>query len=158
MSGNHEKLPARNRQPGQQCASTARRGKCELPDHPGETAEGTRAALEAAMGDPRVRVTLIPRDTPLASSAPLDPRIVRPAEKLVAKYFPGVALVPVMATGSSDGPYREAIGIPVYGVPGVWAALDFNGVHGLNEYISVRSLFVGRDLMTDLVKIYANSN
>jgi hypothetical protein len=29
----------------------------------------------------------------------------------------------------------------------------FNGVHGLNEYISVRSLFVGRDLMTDLVKI-----
>jgi acetylornithine deacetylase/succinyl-diaminopimelate desuccinylase-like protein len=63
-----------------------------------------------------------------------------------------------MATGSSDGPYLEAIGIPVYGVPGVWADSDFNGAHGLNEYISVRSLFVGRDLMTDLVKIYANSN
>jgi acetylornithine deacetylase/succinyl-diaminopimelate desuccinylase-like protein len=125
---------------------------------PGETAEGTRAALEAAMGDPRVKVTLIPRNKPLASSAPLDPRIVRPAEKLVAKYFPGVPLVPVMATGSSDGPYLEAIGIPVYGVPGVWADSDFNGAHGLNEYISVRSLFVGRDLMTDLVKIYANSN
>jgi len=39
---------------------------------PGETAEGTRAALEAAMGDPRVKVTLIPRNKPLASSAPLD--------------------------------------------------------------------------------------
>jgi acetylornithine deacetylase/succinyl-diaminopimelate desuccinylase-like protein len=122
---------------------------------PGETAESTRAALEAATADPRVTVTLIPRDKPLASSAPLDPRIVGPAEK-VAEYFPGVPLIPVMATGSSDGPYLAAIGIPVYGVPGVWADPDFNGVHGLNEYISARSLFAGRDLMTDLVKIYAN--
>jgi acetylornithine deacetylase/succinyl-diaminopimelate desuccinylase-like protein len=67
-----------------------------------------------------------------------------------------VPLVPVMATGSSDGPYLQAIGIPVYGVPGVWADTDFNGVHGLNEYISVRSLFVGRELLTELVKVYAN--
>ncbi len=123
---------------------------------PGETAEGTLAALEAAIGDPSLKVTLIPRNKPLASSAPLDPRIVRPAEKLVEKYFPGVPLVPVMATGSSDGPYLQAIGIPVYGVPGVWADTDFNGVHGLNEYISVRSLFVGRELLTELVKVYAN--
>jgi acetylornithine deacetylase/succinyl-diaminopimelate desuccinylase-like protein len=123
---------------------------------PGETAEGTLVALETAIGDPSLKVTLIPRDKPLASSAPLDPRIVRPAEKLVEKYFPGVPLVPVMATGSSDGPYLQAIGIPVYGVPGVWADADFNGVHGLNEYISVRSLFVGREVLTDLVKVYAN--
>jgi acetylornithine deacetylase/succinyl-diaminopimelate desuccinylase-like protein len=125
---------------------------------PGETAEGTRAALEAAIGDPRVKVTLTPRDKPPASPAPLDPRIVHPAQKLVEKYFPNVPLVPVMATGSSDGPYLQAIGIPVYGVPGIWADSSFNGVHGLNEYISARSLFVGRDLMTELVKVYANSN
>jgi hypothetical protein len=40
----------------------------------------------------------------------------------------------------------------------VCADSDFNGVHGLNEYISVRTLFLGRDLMTDLVKIYTNLN
>lgn len=124
---------------------------------PGETAEGTLTALEAAIGNPQVKVTLIPRDKPLASAAPLDPKVVQPAEKLVGKYFPGVPLVPVMATGSSDGPYLQAIGIPVYGIPGVWANSDFNGVHGLNEYISARSLFVGRDFMTDLVKVYASS-
>ena len=43
-----------------------------------------------------------------------------PAEKLVAKYFPGVPLVPSMGTGATDGIFLEAIGIPVYGAPGGW--------------------------------------
>ena len=30
-----------------------------------------------------------------------------------------------------------------------------NGVHGLNDRIEARSLFVGRDYPTDLVKLYA---
>jgi hypothetical protein len=33
-----------------------------------------------------------------------------------------------------------------------------NGSHGLNERRSVRSVFVGRDFLTDLVKVYADSN
>jgi hypothetical protein len=37
---------------------------------------------------------------PLAKSPPLTPQIVGPAEKLVAKYYPGVPLVPVMSTGA----------------------------------------------------------
>jgi hypothetical protein len=38
---------------------------------------------------------------------------VGPAEKLVAKYYPGVPLVPVMSTGGTDGIYLEAVGIPM---------------------------------------------
>jgi acetylornithine deacetylase/succinyl-diaminopimelate desuccinylase-like protein len=123
---------------------------------PGETVESTRAALEAAIGDPGVKVTLVPPIRPIAVPPPLDPRIVGPAEKLVAKYYPGVPLVPTMAPGTTDGIFLEAIGIPVYGVPGLFADPDGNGAHGLNERNAVRSVLVGRDLLTELVKSYAN--
>ena len=85
---------------------------------PGETVEQTAAALNRIIGDPGVKVTAIGKRTPLAVPPPLDPKVVRPAEKLVGKYFPGVPLVPVMSTGATDGRYLEAVGIPTYGVPG----------------------------------------
>jgi acetylornithine deacetylase/succinyl-diaminopimelate desuccinylase-like protein len=125
---------------------------------PGETIEGTKAALEAAIGDPGVKVTLVQPIRPVAVPPPLDPKIIGPAEKLVAKYYPGVPLIPSMSTGATDGIFLEAIGIPVYGAPGGWGDPDGNGTHGLNERRSVRSVFVGRDFLTDLVKAYAESN
>jgi acetylornithine deacetylase/succinyl-diaminopimelate desuccinylase-like protein len=125
---------------------------------PGETVEGTQAALVAAIGDPGVKVTPVPPVRPVAVPPPLDPNILGPAEKLVAKYYPGVPLVPSMSTGATDGIFLEAIGIPVYGAPGGWGDPDGNGVHGLNERRSVRSVFVGRDFLTDLIKVYADAN
>jgi acetylornithine deacetylase/succinyl-diaminopimelate desuccinylase-like protein len=125
---------------------------------PGETVEGTQAALVAAIADPGVKVTLVAPVRPVAVPPPLDPKIIAPAEKLVAKYFPGVPLIPSMSTGATDGIFLEAIGIPVYGVPGGWGDPDGNGAHGLNERRSVRSVFVGRDFLTDLVKLYADSD
>ncbi len=124
---------------------------------PGETVEQTQAALTAAIGDPGVKITPVPPIRPLAVPPPLDPKVIAPAEKLVAKYFPGVPLVPTMSTGATDGIFLEAIGIPVYGVPGGWSDPDGNGAHGLNERKSVRSVFVGRDFLTDLVKAYADA-
>ena len=124
---------------------------------PTETVEETAATLTRIIGDPGVKVTAIGRPHPLAVPPPLDPKVVGPAEKLVAKYFPGVPLVPVMLTGATDGRYLEAIGIPTYGVPGDWRDPDLNGIHGLNERNSVRSVYIGRDFLTDLVKLYGDS-
>jgi len=124
---------------------------------PGETVEDTRAALVAVIGDSGVKVTMVPPVRPVAVPPPLDQKIIAPAEKLVAQYFPGVPLIPSMSTGATDGIYLEAIGIPVYGVPGGWGDPDGNGVHGLNERRSVRSVFIGRDFLTDLIKLYADS-
>jgi acetylornithine deacetylase/succinyl-diaminopimelate desuccinylase-like protein len=125
---------------------------------PGETVEGTQAALVAAIGDPGVKVTPVPPVRPVAVPPPLDPKIMNEAGRLVAKYYPGVPLVPSMSTGATDGIFLEAIGIPVYGAPGGWVDPDGNGVHGLNERRSVRSVFVGRDFLTDLIKVYADAN
>lgn len=123
---------------------------------PGETAETTQAALVKAINNPAITVTLVGRIRPIAVPPPLDPRIMGPAEKLVARYFPGVPLVPSMSTGATDATYLGVIGIPTYGVPGGWGDPDGNGAHGLNERREITSLMVGRDFLYDLVTAYAS--
>ena len=124
---------------------------------PGETAESTRAALVSAIGDPRMTVAVPVERGPIGVPPPLDPKVIGPAEKLVAKYYPGVPLVPSMSTGATDGIYLEAIGIPSYGPPGLFGDPDGNGTHGLNEREAVRAVFTGRALLTELVKAYADA-
>ncbi|MEN0124970.1 MAG: peptidase M20, partial [Pseudomonadota bacterium] len=51
--------------------------------------------------------------------------------------------------------YMSAVGIPTYGVPGMWGDPDGNGAHGLNERLEVRSVYFGRDYLFDLVKALA---
>jgi acetylornithine deacetylase/succinyl-diaminopimelate desuccinylase-like protein len=123
---------------------------------PGVDSETVRKALEKAIGDPRMTVTLTNDRGPLAVPPPLDPKIVGPAEKLVTKYHPGVPLIPSMSTGATDGVFLEAVGIPSYGPPGVWTDPDGNGTHGLNERMAVDAVYSGRDLLTELVQVYAN--
>ncbi|WCM29567.1 M20/M25/M40 family metallo-hydrolase [Sphingomonas sp. QA11] len=125
---------------------------------PGEDGDTTRAALIAAIGDAKTKVTMVGRLRPVAVPPPLDPKIMGPAEKLVARYFPGVSLIPTMSPGATDATYLAPIGIPTYGVPGSWGDPDGNGAHGLNERREVRSVYVGRDFLFDLVKAYASGS
>ena len=121
---------------------------------PGRTTEETRAAIAAAIANPDVTVQPRPPVKPIAQVPALDPAIVGPMKQLSQRYFPGVPVIPTMSTGATDGLYLAAVGIPTYGVPGVWGDPDGNGVHGLNERIEAQSLYVGRDYLTDLVKAY----
>jgi len=121
---------------------------------PGETVEGTLAKLSELAG-PKVKVSANQPIRPLAIPPTLDPKIVGPAKALAAKHFPGVPLLPIMSTGATDGIFFEALGIPVYGVPGTFVDPDGNGTHGLNERIRIESLYASRDYLFDLVKAYA---
>jgi acetylornithine deacetylase/succinyl-diaminopimelate desuccinylase-like protein len=125
---------------------------------PGDTVESTRAALVAAIADPRVTVTADQERGPLAVPPPLDPKVIGPAEKLVTKYYPGIPLVPSMSTGATDGIFLESIGIPSYGPPGLFGDPDGNGTHGLNEHMAVRAVYTGRELLNELIKVYANAD
>jgi acetylornithine deacetylase/succinyl-diaminopimelate desuccinylase-like protein len=62
-----------------------------------------------------------------------------------------------MSTGASDATQLGRLGIPTYGVPGLWNEPETAGTHGLNERISVNSLYRGRDYLFDLIKYFAAS-
>ena len=125
---------------------------------PGVSVDVVKAELERVIGDPSVSVTKIEPIRPVAVPPPLSAKVFGPAEKLAAKHFPGIPMVPVMATGGTDGPYLSLAGIPTYGMPGIFQQLENSGVHGLNERMSVQALYEGRDYLFDLAKIYANQD
>ncbi|MDR6841528.1 M20/M25/M40 family metallo-hydrolase [Pseudoxanthomonas sacheonensis] len=122
---------------------------------PGHTPAEIKDQLAGIIGNPDISIELARKDKPLAKSPPLDPAIIGPMEALSAKYFPGVPVIPSLSTGATDGLYLSAVGIPTYGAPGMWGDPDGNGVHGLNERLEVRSVYVGRDYLFDLVKALA---
>lgn len=121
---------------------------------PGETVDATLAKLKELAG-PKVTVTANQPIRPTAVPPTLDPKILGPAKAVAAKHFPGTAILPMMSTGATDGVFLEAIGIPVYGVPGLFIGADINRAHGLNERMNVKSLYDGRDYLFDVVKAYA---
>ena len=122
---------------------------------PGHTAQETAATLAQVIGDPKIAIEERVKDKPIAVQPPLDPKIMEPVERLAAKYFPGVPVIPTMSTGATDGVYMEAVGIPTYGVPSIWGDPDGNGTHGLNERVEVKALYTARDYLFDLVKALA---
>mgnify|MGYP001037991562 FL=1 len=123
---------------------------------PGHPIEEIKAELERVIGDPGVTVTQLPPKRPAPPAPPLDPRVIGPMQTLVDKYWPGLKVIPAMANGYTDATFLGAVGIPTYGIPGMWGDPDGNGAHGLNERMEVRSVYVGRDYMFDLVKAYAD--
>ena len=122
---------------------------------PGHSVEAIHDELVKVIADPGVTVTALTPLRPSPPAPPLDPKVIGPLKAVAARYFPGVPVVPTMANGYTDATYLGAVGIPTYGVPGAWSDPDGNGVHGLNERIEVRSLYVGRDYLFDLVKAIA---
>lgn len=48
-----------------------------------------------------------------------------------------------MSTGATDGLFLRAVGIPVYGVSGVFGDIDDVRIHGRDERLLARSYFGG---------------
>ncbi|MBS0331254.1 MAG: M20/M25/M40 family metallo-hydrolase, partial [Proteobacteria bacterium] len=124
---------------------------------PGDTMEGTKAQLEKAIADPGVKLIPLQPIRPKSTPAPMNPKVMSAFEKTAAKYWPGVPVIPTMSTGASDALYLIPVGIPTYGVPGFWSGPEGSGAHGLNEHQSAKSVYTGRDYLTDVVKLLADT-
>jgi acetylornithine deacetylase/succinyl-diaminopimelate desuccinylase-like protein len=123
---------------------------------PGESIEEVRQQLIKVFAEPDLKVTLVGEPSPVSPPVPLNKQILGPVEQVSAKLWPGVPLVPAMSTGATDGRFLTAVGIPTYGLSGMFSEPEGNGAHGLNEKMRVRSLYEGRDFLHEVVKLYAN--
>jgi acetylornithine deacetylase/succinyl-diaminopimelate desuccinylase-like protein len=123
---------------------------------PGVSSEGVRKKLEELVADPEVKVTTLGADEPAAPPPPLTPALMGPLEKLTAQFWPGVPVVPILQPGATDGRYLNVVGIPTYGIEPVFMGPDLGNIHGLNEYVGVKSLLEGREFLYRLVKVYAD--
>jgi acetylornithine deacetylase/succinyl-diaminopimelate desuccinylase-like protein len=124
---------------------------------PGDPPAQVREALVAAIADPSVGVSQPPTGGLIAAPMALPPKVLGPIEKISQQMWPGVPVIPFMLPGATDGRRLTAVGIPTYGVSGLFGSPDGDGVHGLNERMSVRSLMEGREFLYRLVKAYADA-
>jgi len=122
---------------------------------PGVPIEAVRAKLADLVADPEVHVEIQETRGPVSSPPPLTPAVLKPIEKLTTEFWPGVQVLPILQAGATDGEFTNAVGIPTYGVEPVFLGPDVGHIHGLNEYVDVKSLLEGREFLYRLVKIYA---
>jgi acetylornithine deacetylase/succinyl-diaminopimelate desuccinylase-like protein len=123
--------------------------------YPGESADGVQEVLQKVVADPEVKVSTLETRGPPSVVPPLTREIMGPIEKVSARFYPNVPVIPLLQPGATDGQFLSTSGIPTYGVNGLFMDPDLGFIHGLNERVRVQSLYDGRDFLYELVKIYA---
>jgi acetylornithine deacetylase/succinyl-diaminopimelate desuccinylase-like protein len=81
--------------------------------------------------------------------------MLEPIEKISAKFYPGIPVIPILQPGATDGQFLTPRGIPTYEVMGLFVDADLGNIHGLNERVRVASVYDGRDFMYELVRLYS---
>jgi acetylornithine deacetylase/succinyl-diaminopimelate desuccinylase-like protein len=123
--------------------------------YPDESADSVEQVLQKVVADPEVKVSTLETRGPPSVVPPLTREIMGPIEKVSARFYPNVPVIPLLQPGATDGQFLSTSGIPTYGVNGLFMDPDLGFIHGLNERVRVQSLYDGRDFLYELVKIYA---
>jgi len=124
---------------------------------PETSAADVQKQLVQIVGDDKVTIKPVGElDTAVVPPPPLSPAIMKPVRDVAQRIWPGVAIVPTMSTGATDGRYLNAAGVPTYGLSGMFHDAEGSRAHGLNERIRVKSLLDGRRFLYEIVQIYAN--
>jgi acetylornithine deacetylase/succinyl-diaminopimelate desuccinylase-like protein len=122
---------------------------------PQESAADIQRTLVRVLNDPAITVTYIKEPKPSPPS-PLTPEVMQPIEATTAALFPRVPVVPIMGTGATDSLYFRQVGIPMYGVSGLFSDIDDNRAHGRDERMGVKELYDGQEFLYRLVKTLAS--
>jgi acetylornithine deacetylase/succinyl-diaminopimelate desuccinylase-like protein len=123
---------------------------------PQENAKDIHRKLTELIADERIAVTFIKESKPSPPS-PLSAEIMRPIESITDAMWKNVPVVPIMGTGATDSLYFRQIGVPMYGVSGLFGDIDDNRSHGRDERVGVREFFDSQEFLDRLVKSLAGS-
>jgi acetylornithine deacetylase/succinyl-diaminopimelate desuccinylase-like protein len=123
---------------------------------PGDSAEHVQQALTATLNDPKIGVTLDAPPIVSPESEPT-PAIMKKAAEVVHSMWPGVPLVPTMATGFSDDRQTRNAGIPSYDLSGVWIDADENRAHGRDERVGTREFDESLEYTYRLMKVMSKA-
>jgi acetylornithine deacetylase/succinyl-diaminopimelate desuccinylase-like protein len=109
------------------------------------------ATLKGVVADTAVSVTVMgtPHNAP---ASPMRKDLMSTVTALTTSLWPGVATVPMMVMGATDGLYLRAAGIPTYGIQGFFYDRNDIRFHGRDERLKVQSFYEGQTFLYELVK------
>jgi acetylornithine deacetylase/succinyl-diaminopimelate desuccinylase-like protein len=122
---------------------------------PGETPEDVRATLVSVIDDPKAQVKLLGDPVP-SDPSPLREDVMKALRRAVDLRAPGLPIVPSMSAGATDSLYFRNVGVPSYGVGGIFMHPKDSYAHGLNERVPVATIdgavIQWRSLIRDLAR------
>jgi acetylornithine deacetylase/succinyl-diaminopimelate desuccinylase-like protein len=118
---------------------------------PNTSASAVRDTLIRVLGDTAIRVSAAPALPPTAPS-PLLPELFTTVERLTREMFGDIPVIPTMGTGATDSKCFRAVGIPAYGVSGIFGDPNDARAHGRDERIAIKSFYDGQEFLYRLVK------
>jgi acetylornithine deacetylase/succinyl-diaminopimelate desuccinylase-like protein len=119
---------------------------------PGHSAEEIRNQLIQVLDEPAIRVKYVGAigevtdhgsERQSYAPPPLRRDVFAPLEKVVQEMWPGIPVIPDMATGASDAIYTNAAGLPTYAIAGTMIDRDDIRAHGRDERLGVESYYKG---------------
>ena len=120
---------------------------------PGESVESVKTTLERVVDDPAATVTIVNKPVP-SDASPLRDDVMKALRKAIDLRAPGLPIVPSMSAGATDSLYFRNLGVPSYGVGGIFMSARDSYAHGLNERVTLASmdgaLLQWRSLLRDL--------
>jgi acetylornithine deacetylase/succinyl-diaminopimelate desuccinylase-like protein len=123
---------------------------------PQENAGEVQQTLMRVLANDQISITPVAVSKPSPPS-PLKPEIIVPIEQITHAMWPNVPVVPIMGTGATDSLYFRQVGIPVYGVSGIFDDIDDNRMHGKDERIAIKSLYDGQEFLYRLTRGLSSS-
>lgn len=124
-----------------------------LPD---DAVDYVTSTLKRVIADSAVIVTVdgTPQKAP---ASPMRDDLMAAVSGVTTSLWPGVATVPMMVMGATDGLYLRAAGIPTYGVQGIFYDPEDIRFHGRDERVRVQSFYQGQTFLYELVKRLAGA-
>jgi acetylornithine deacetylase/succinyl-diaminopimelate desuccinylase-like protein len=119
---------------------------------PGQSPDSLLQAVKQAIANDKVEVKWTFLEKGDAFASPLRDDVFSAMQRVAQRSWPDLKLMPSMGTGSSDGRFLRAAGIPVYGVSGVFVEQGDVRAHGRDERIRVRDFYTGVDFYDQFMK------
>lgn len=121
--------------------------------YPGTTAEQVRATLTRVINDSAITVTPEFAERPPEPPTPLLPEVMQPIERITRELFGNIPVIPTMSTGATDSRYFRQLGIPAFGVSGIFSDPTVDArAHGRDERMRIQSFFEGQEFLYRLTK------
>ncbi|NKB99665.1 MAG: M20/M25/M40 family metallo-hydrolase [Pseudomonadales bacterium] len=117
---------------------------------PGSDPEDVLSALIDAVDNSDVKVEFQGGGRP-SDPSPLTDEILNAVESATEEMWPGVAVMPTMTTGATDGAKMRNAGVPTYGISGLFVDRNDIRIHGRDERLLVTSFYEGYEFLTLLV-------
>ncbi|HJO11728.1 MAG: M20/M25/M40 family metallo-hydrolase [Gammaproteobacteria bacterium] len=118
---------------------------------PGSDPQEILQTLIRVVDNPALEVIYRGGGTP-SEASPLTEEFMSSVESVTESMWSSVTVFPTMSTGATDGAKMCVVGIPTYGVSGLFVDRNDMRIHGQDERLLKRSLYEGYEFLYQLAR------